>query len=79
MTASPRVPDARLDPMIVDAHFLILDGRAAYGQSETAAMIGVTRQTVAAMIAAGDLRAVRVGRRVLIPAAEIVRLLGGHS
>ena len=50
--------------------------RAAYGQSEVAARLGVTRQSVARAIESGDLRAVRLGRRVLIPAAELARFLG---
>ena len=49
--------------------------RAAYGQSEVAARLGVTRQTIAKAVANGDLRVVRLGRRVLIPAAELARFL----
>jgi excisionase family DNA binding protein len=51
--------------------------RAAYGQRDAAALLGdVTRQHVAKMVRDGDIRAVRLGRRVLIPATEIARLLG---
>lgn len=53
--------------------------RAAYSQNETAAMLGVTRQHIARLIAADTIRAVRLGRRVLIPAVEIERLLGGGA
>lgn len=51
--------------------------RAAYGQSEASRLLGgVTRQHLANMEKAGKLRTVRLGRRVLIPATEIARLLG---
>jgi excisionase family DNA binding protein len=50
--------------------------RLAYSQSETAALLGgVTRQHVANLVARGEIRVVRLGRRPVIPATEIARLL----
>ena len=46
--------------------------------TEAAARLGIHRQTLRAAIERGDLRAVRVGRRWLIPVAAIDELLGGH-
>ena len=54
-------------------------GRVAYSQSETGELLGVTRQHVARAVADGRLHAVRLGRRVLIPATEISRFLNGDD
>lgn len=55
---------------------LVFD-RAAYSQSDAARMLGgVTRQHLSNMEKAGELQVVRLGRRVLVPATEIARLLG---
>ena len=50
--------------------------RAALSQSDSATVLGVTRQHVAEMRGRGELRAVMLGRRVVIPTSEIRRLLG---
>ena len=51
--------------------------RAAYDLTATGEMLGgITRQYVAKMISSGQLRCVRLGRRVLVPADEIARVLG---
>jgi excisionase family DNA binding protein len=42
---------------------------------EVASHLNVCRQTVAAMIQRGDLRAIRLGRSVRIPTSELDRLL----
>ncbi|MGE3445912.1 MAG: helix-turn-helix domain-containing protein [Acidimicrobiia bacterium] len=56
---------------------LVFD-RAAYDQTEAAELIGgVTRQHVAKMIRDGEIRAKRLGRRVVISAAEIARVVNG--
>lgn len=49
--------------------------QAAYRQSAAAVLLGCTRQHVARMEKSGELRTVRLGRCVLVPAAEIARLL----
>ena len=46
--------------------------------AEAATRLGVHRQTLRAAIERGDLHAVRVGRRWLVPVAAIEELLGGH-
>jgi excisionase family DNA binding protein len=43
---------------------------------ETAALLGVHPLTVRQAIARGELRALRLGRRVLVPESELQRLLG---
>lgn len=51
--------------------------RAAYDLAAAGEMLGgITRQYVAKMISTGELRCVRLGRRVLVPATEIARVLG---
>ena len=46
--------------------------------AEAASRLGIHRQTLRAAIERGDLRAVRVGRRWLVPLAAIDELLEGH-
>jgi len=45
---------------------------------EAAAELGVHHLTLRKAIARGEIRAVRVGRRILIPKTEIERLLEGE-
>ena len=45
--------------------------------AQASARLGLHRQTLRAAIDRGDLRAVRVGRRWLVPIAAIEELLGG--
>ncbi len=44
---------------------------------EVAAAARCAEKTVRAMVQAGSLSAVRIGRRVFVPAAEVARLLAG--
>ena len=46
--------------------------------AEAAARLGIHRQTLRAAIERGDVHAVRVGRRWLIPVAAIDELLGAR-
>ena len=48
--------------------------RLAYSVEEATHLVPVCRSTLFAMIGAGKIRTVRVGRRRLIPAAELQRL-----
>ncbi|MFN0028402.1 MAG: helix-turn-helix domain-containing protein [Acidimicrobiales bacterium] len=52
---------------------------AAYDLTGAAALVGVTRQHLAAMADAGHIQVTRLGRRVVVPVSEIVRLLDGPS
>ncbi len=52
---------------------------AVYTIAEAAARLGIHRQTLRAAIERGDVRAVRIGRRWLVPVAAIDELLGGHG
>ena len=45
--------------------------------AEAASRLGIHRQTLRAAIERGDLRAVRIGRRWLVPVAAIDELLEG--
>jgi excisionase family DNA binding protein len=49
--------------------------RAAYSVMETCELLGVSRSTLYRLIARHVLRRVHLGRRTLIPADEITRLL----
>ena len=49
--------------------------RRAFSVSEAAAMLGLHRQTLAAAIRRGELPAVRLGRKVLVPRTALDRLL----
>ncbi|MGH8258280.1 MAG: helix-turn-helix domain-containing protein [Steroidobacteraceae bacterium] len=50
--------------------------RLAYSITETAQLIGLSKRTVERLITRRELRAVAVGRRVLVPADELARFLG---
>lgn len=54
------------------------DEPVAVSIAEAAARLGIHRQTLRAAIGRGDLRAVRVGRRWLVPVAAIDELLEGR-
>lgn len=51
--------------------------RLAVSPGEAAAMLGVTRSTVYAMVASGRLRRYHAGRRALIPIDDVRALVGG--
>jgi excisionase family DNA binding protein len=53
--------------------------KVAYSVMEAAASIGVSRQTVYAMMQRGELRTVLIGRRRLVPATELDRILSGAA
>jgi excisionase family DNA binding protein len=52
--------------------------RLAYSRDEMAQVLGVSRESVVRAIAKGKIKIVRFGRRVLIPATELQRLLRGE-
>jgi len=49
----------------------------ALGLKEAAASIGLSHWTLRKYVAQGELRAIRVGRRILIEPTELVRFLKG--
>ncbi len=51
----------------------------AYSKVETAERLGVGYVTLHRFIKAGELRTIRVGRRVLIPRLELERFLEGKK
>lgn len=50
--------------------------RLAFGVTEAAQVAGIGRSTLYAAMADGQLRAVKLGKRTLIPAEELRRFLG---
>ena len=53
------------------------DGRLVVDVIEAARRLGVSRSTVFALISAGRLRTIKVGRRRLIPVAALVEFVNG--
>ncbi|MPZ52516.1 MAG: helix-turn-helix domain-containing protein [Acidimicrobiia bacterium] len=53
--------------------------RAAYSIRETCNLLGVSRSTLYRLMDGKRLRCVHIGRRVLIPAGEIERLLSSPT
>ena len=53
--------------------------RAVYSPAEAAEFLGVSRQTVYALIDRGQLRRFKVGRCARIPAADVLALVGGGT
>ncbi len=53
--------------------------RLSLSPTEAAEALGLCRATVYNMVARGDLRTVKIGRRTLIPVTELTRLLGGDA
>ena len=53
--------------------------RLAFSISEAAGLLGVGRTLAYAMARAGDLPTVRLGRRVVVPRAQLERLLAGEA
>lgn len=50
--------------------------RAMSDVAEVAVLVGLGRSTLYDAVARGEVRSVRVGRRILIPESEVRRLLG---
>ena len=49
--------------------------RVAYSLNEVATQLGVSRDSVVRAISKGKIKVIRFGRRVLVPRAELERLL----
>ena len=53
--------------------------RVGYSPSEFAAMTSMSKSAVYAAVDRGDIKARRIGSRLIIPVAEVSRLLGPDS
>lgn len=53
-----------------------MTGPLTYSVAETAELFGVSRDSIYKAIARGDLKALRFGRRTVIPRVEVHRALG---
>lgn len=53
-------------------------GRVAYSVEEVRAALGIGRGLMYDLLATGQIRAVKAGRRTLIPAAALERYLAGE-
>jgi excisionase family DNA binding protein len=62
-----------------DLRWLRTSGLAALTQTEVSEVLGVDRRTVSRAIADGQLPYIRVGRRVLVPAAPLLAQLEGKT
>jgi len=56
----------------------MVDERMAYSPQEAASMLGLCLNSVYKMLKRGQLRGVKVDRKILIPKSELVRLLSGN-
>jgi excisionase family DNA binding protein len=65
-------PDVRDVSVEID-----LPDKPTFSVSEAAALPGVSRNTVYQCVSTGEISALRLGRRLLIPRAALVRMLGG--
>ena len=65
-------PDVRDVSVEID-----LPDKPTFSVSEVAALLGVSRDTVYQCVSTGEIPALRLGRRLLIPRAALVRMLGG--
>jgi excisionase family DNA binding protein len=59
-----------------DASAVRDDGRLTYTLSEAASRLGISRALAYEAAQRGELPACRIGRRVLVPRAALLRLLG---
>ena len=63
-----------LDPVRTEAPTPL--PRLGYSVAETLRMLPISERFLRERIADGDVRVVRFGRRVIVPASELARLLG---
>ena len=66
-TATPKISSA------------LNDTRLAYTMREVGNLIGLSERSVWALCSRGELRSVKLGRSVRIPADAVAELLGGRS
>ena len=69
-------PPQHAAPPSIDIDWLRTTRRATLTRTELATLLHVDQRTVNKAIQDGEIPAVRLGRRILIPAAKIRELLG---
>lgn len=66
---------SKVSKQTTDSEILTPPARRAEGLREFAASIGVSYDSAFRKAASGELKTVRFGRRILVPAAEVKRVL----
>jgi excisionase family DNA binding protein len=69
---SSGAPEACDVPVAID-----LPDKPTFSVDEVAAILGVSRDTVYQCVSTGEIPALRLGRRLLIPRTALTRMLGG--
>ena len=77
-TASSRARSAKTVSLTAEVVSVSDSQRLAYSIREAALCLGVHPLTVRAAISRGELRTIRLGRRILIPRAAVDELLNGE-
>lgn len=62
MTALPAIPDPRVTPTI--------------SVEDAGKLLGMSRPSAYAAVQRGDIPAIRIGRRVIVPTAKLLAMLG---
>jgi excisionase family DNA binding protein len=72
----PSVTGDRLgSPFTAEVGMQQIDERLLLKRQEAALLLGVSVDTVARLIEVGELRAIRIGRSVLVPRGELIALV----
>ena len=53
--------------------------RRTYSVEEVAEILGISRNSAYAAVSNGELKSVRIGRRIIIPKTEVDALLGAEN
>jgi excisionase family DNA binding protein len=51
----------------------MLSSKVLFSLTEVSTLVGLSLRTIAKLVASGDLRSIRVGRRRLVPQSELER------
>ncbi len=71
--------DVTLDTLVPCCQPMDIQRRAAYPILEAAFLLGISRSGLYDLLAEGALHRIKIGRRSLIPASEIERLVSLHT
>jgi excisionase family DNA binding protein len=72
----PETASIQAAPSAVALSAAELANRPAVSIDETAAFLGLHSSTVRGAVAAGDIPSFKVGRRILVPTASLLKLVG---